>query len=248
MKDIISEKIIRDRKTYEALFQKHAPKVARNSRIISRFPFVRGIMISGSVSKGLLKNDGDIDFFIITAQNRLWICRTLLILYKKIFRLNSKKFFCLNYFIGEGSLEIPDRNIFTATEIACLVPTYNEALCEKFKQANLWYKPYLPVFTQSIRFPVIETGKESALKKIVEHLFMNITGEKTDEFLMNYTYHHWQKKFSGYTPEVIELAMRSRRNVSKHHPNNFQEKVLHLLNEKIKEAGFDKDLKRKFNC
>ena len=59
--------------------------------LVSMFPFVRGIAISGSLSKGVMYKDGDIDYFIVTAPERLWICRTMLVLFKKLFLLNSKK-------------------------------------------------------------------------------------------------------------------------------------------------------------
>src|SRR4029453_17664939 len=74
-------------------------KARRMSRFIGSFPFVRGVMLSGSIDKGVLDEDGDIDYFIITSPGRLWVARTLLILYKKIFLLNSRRDFCVNYFV-----------------------------------------------------------------------------------------------------------------------------------------------------
>ena len=58
-------------------------KALRYSRLISRFPFVEGLCISGSLSKGVLDEDGDVDYFIITRPSRLWLCRSLLVIYKK---------------------------------------------------------------------------------------------------------------------------------------------------------------------
>ena len=43
-------------------------------QIIQKFPFVRGVFLSGSLSKNVIKKNGDIDYFIITQPNRLWIC------------------------------------------------------------------------------------------------------------------------------------------------------------------------------
>ena len=69
------------------------------ARFIAKFPYVKAVGISGSLSKGYFDEKSDIDFFVITQPNKLWISRTLLILYKKIFLLNSRKYFCINYFI-----------------------------------------------------------------------------------------------------------------------------------------------------
>ena len=102
-------------------------KARRMSRLIDRFPFVRGVLLSGSISKGVLAEDADIDYFVITRPGRLWVARTLLILYKKIFLLNSRRDFCLNYFIDTDHLEIEDQNLFTATELVTLVPMQGPA-------------------------------------------------------------------------------------------------------------------------
>ena len=48
------------------------------SNLLIRFPFVKGIAISGSLSKNFADEDSDIDLFIVTAKNRLWIARTLM--------------------------------------------------------------------------------------------------------------------------------------------------------------------------
>jgi len=114
------------------------------SRLISKFPYVEGVGISGSLSKGYYDDDGDIDFFIITSPKRLWIARTFLILYKKIFLLNSRKYFCVNYFISSNALEIEEKNIFTATELTTLLPMFGNGSFHKFYEKNKWVENYLP--------------------------------------------------------------------------------------------------------
>src|SRR5690606_20772121 len=81
-------------------------KAKKWSNFIGSFPFVRGVFISGSLSKNFMTADSDVDYFIITKPGRLWLARTLLVVFKKIFLLNSRKFFCVNYFIDENHLEI----------------------------------------------------------------------------------------------------------------------------------------------
>src|SRR5262245_55354584 len=54
---------------------KQAKKI---SAILVHFPFVRGIGISGSLSKNFAYEGSDLDFFIITAKDRLWIARSFL--------------------------------------------------------------------------------------------------------------------------------------------------------------------------
>ncbi len=119
-KDI--SKLIEARISKEDKAGAYFQKLPFYTKLITSFPFVKGLAISGSLSKNVMHKDGDIDYFVITTSNRLWICRTLLVLFKKICLFNSKKYFCVNYFIDENNLEIIDKNIFTATEISFLAP------------------------------------------------------------------------------------------------------------------------------
>ena len=60
-------------------------KVAeRVASFLAKFPYVRGVAISGSLSKSSAENTSDIDLFIITSKNRLWVARTLLHCIKKL--------------------------------------------------------------------------------------------------------------------------------------------------------------------
>ncbi|MEP7170869.1 MAG: nucleotidyltransferase domain-containing protein [Bacteroidota bacterium] len=203
------------------------------SRIISKFPFVRAVFISGSLSKGYMDKESDIDYFIITAPGRLWLCRTLLVLFKKIFLLNSHKYFCVNYFIDENNLEIPDKNIFTATELVTLIPMINHDLFEKFIRANKWTNNFIPN-ANSLNTGIKEKEKMFHFKFYLENFFNGSAGNKLDDFCLKTTLKFWKKKFIHFSKEDFKNALRSKKDVSKHHPNKFQEKVLFLYEEKIK--------------
>ena len=77
-------------------------KYHRISRFISGLiyyhPFVRGVFVSGSLSKSAFTKNDDIDFFIIAEPGRIWLCRTILMLFKKVFLLNSEKYFLYQLF------------------------------------------------------------------------------------------------------------------------------------------------------
>lgn len=208
-------------------------KAERRSKLIGSFPFVRCVCISGSFSKKYFDETTDIDFFIITEPNRLWVCRTFLVLFKKIFLLNDKKYFCVNYFIDSDSLLIPDKNIFTATEVITLLPMYNYALYEKFFHSNHWVKLFFPnsdTREQNGTLPVIKGG----LKTAGEKLLRGNLGEWLDRFFFKQTLAHWRKKFNWQPTDEFEVNMRSRRSVSKHHPQGFQFQVLKKYEEKVR--------------
>jgi hypothetical protein len=210
-------------------------KTARRfSKFISFFPFVKGICLSGSLSKGYADALSDIDYFIITEPGKLWLCRTMLVFFKKFFLFNSHKYFCVNYFVDTNNLEIPDKNIFTATELVSIIPTYNAQLYAKLMMANRWTKEYFPNSELKNQMQIY-TENKLALKGIVEFFFSDKLGDKLDDKCFRMTLKHWKKKFNDFDEAQFDLRLRSRKNVSKHHPLGFQEKVLKSYENNIKE-------------
>ena len=206
-------------------------KLEKYTKLISSFPFVKGIAVSGSLSKGIMHENGDIDFFIITAPNRLWICRTLLIAFKKVRLLNSRKYFCLNYFVDTNNLEIPDKNIFTFMELFFLLPVYSENnTLEDFFASNAWMKNYFPSF----EIPVLpDNSMVTKQKSISENLLAGKLGSFFEELAHKATVNRWRKKFAHFQTEKFELTMRSTKGVSKHHPRDFQSRVLTVYEDKL---------------
>lgn len=226
--------IIERRLRGEILAIKSLETAKGNSRLISKFPFVRAIALSGSLSKNYMDDQSDIDYFIITAKGRMWVTRTLLVLYKKIFLLNSHKNFCVNYFLSEDSLNVPDKNIFTATEVSFLIPTYNYALYKSFRDANAWTTDFLPNFPLRQKEFLIDENNNS-FKTFLEKILSGYIGEKLDEYFFRLTLKFWKKKFKHFDDNTFDFRLRSRKNVSKHHPQGFQEKVLSSYAKNIKE-------------
>lgn len=200
-------------------------KARKRARLIQSFPFIEAVFISGSVSKGVVAPDGDVDFFMITRPGRLWISRTLLVLYKKIFLLGSHRYFCVNYFIDSRHLEIEEQNRFTATEMATLIPmTGDGKLVGEFFRRNPWVWDYYPNFTP--RPPLMLTSKKPAAKRLLESLLDLFGARVLDKAGRWLTTGFWRIKFREMTPREFNLALKSREYVSKHHPLQFQKKVL----------------------
>ncbi len=205
----------------------------RVSAFISRFPFVRGIMLSGSISKGFMEKNSDIDYFIVTHPNRVWFSRLMLMVFKKLFLFNSKKYFCINYFIDSENLEINEKNIFTATELVTLLPTFGKDIYEQFVQKNVWVKDFYPIFPKRETDKVLNR-KNGFLKSLFEQMLGKKLGDKFDDFAMELFKKNSKSKYKGIDKEEFNLAFKSTKNVSKHHPRFFQKKVLHEFDTRIK--------------
>jgi hypothetical protein len=204
-------------------------KAVKYSNLIHHFPFVRSVCISGSLSKGFIDEKGDVDYFIITTPKRLWIARSLLILFKKIVLLNNHKYFCVNYFVDTTHLEIPDKNIFTATELLTLLPMTGKEIHRSLMDNNQWALAYLPNYTKET--DTKEKQHKRTVKCMLEKLLDNQLGDALDDVFMRLTIKKWQNKFRHFSQEELETALRSRKYVSKHHPQNFQKRVLEKFSQ-----------------
>ena len=221
--------IVNRRKIGNELAQIKMKLALKMSDFISRFPFVRCVCISGSLSKNFMSKDSDIDFFIITSPNRLWLCRGLLVLYKKVFLFNSHKHFCINYYLDTKTLEIPDHNLFTATEISFLKPTYNPSVFEEFMHKNSWTQCYYP---NKPKEQFYSNKPPSGIKNALEKLLNGRLSEQLDALFFRLTLRRWKKKFTHFNQEEFDLNLRSRKNVSKHHPRGYQKIVLESFEKK----------------
>ena len=224
---------VQQREANNARAMRYVEKARWMTHLIRRFPFVKAVFLSGSISKNVMPKDGDIDYFIITQPGRLWIARTLLILFKKIFLLNSYKYFCVNYFVDEDHLEVEEKNRFTATEIATLLPVYNPQLYDRFYQANAWVETYFPHCPQRSTEQTISTIN-SSIQRGLEKLLGGRIGDWLDTFFMKKTIGYWNRKFKTLDPNNFSIALKSRRYVSKHHPRDFQHKVMLAYEKSIR--------------
>ena len=201
-----------------------------------QFPYVRGIGISGSLSKNYADQQADIDFFVITHSNRLWIARTFMHLFKKLTYLTGHQhWFCMNYYIDEEALRIEEQNIFTATELITLLPVCGNGTMQKFYDQNSWVADY---------FPHQVPGRQSMLlrrsgwcKQTIEWLFNNRLGNGLDNLFMRITTRRWKKKEYRFKTNGHgdRMGLCTGKHFSKPNPAFFQKKVLSMFEKKLKE-------------
>ena len=206
----------------------------RVAKILNWFPFVRSIAVSGSLSKHFSEENSDIDFFIVTSANRLWIARSCMHLLKKVsFIIGKQNWFCMNYYIDECAMNIPEKNIFTAMEIVTLIPMQGMDCFQKFREANIWTSEYFPLQTNYHK----ETWgtKKNFLRYFLEKIFSSRLGDKADHWLMNLTNKRWRKKTLGgkVNDHGDKIEMAVGKHFSKPNPKNFLTKVLKQYENKV---------------
>ncbi len=228
---------VKERLAKEHLAQNIKSIAQKNAKIIARLPYNLCVCISGSLSKGVMDQDGDIDYFIIAKPNRIWISKSIMKLYKKLFLKNSKDHFCINYMITTDQLEIKEKNLFTATEIESMLLMHNDAIYQQFLSSNPWYKRYFPnADTQDfLAWKLDEDIKPYLWSNLLEFLLDNSLGNYIENYLQRLAAKRNKKKYAAkLTKEEYDLMFRSTKNEAKVHPPNSQGKVLKLYEDRLK--------------
>jgi hypothetical protein len=215
-------------------------KARLSAHIIKRFPYVRGIFVSGDLSKNVTTPESDVDFFIITVPGRLWIARSMLILFKKVFLFNSKKYFCLNYFTAEDNLLLDEHNVFLATEVAHLKPLYNTKLFVEYLRQNNWIRSFFPNFTTG-HLPLPRANdRRSIVQRALEALIDLLPADRLDMYLLDRMRKIWKFRYPELDDSTRERIFRSTRRESRAYAGDYQDRILNLYHDKLREFGIER--------
>jgi hypothetical protein len=85
----------------------------------------------------------DIDYFIVTARGRLWTVRAMALAVARVAALQGIRL-CPNYLVSEDTLIFPQQTLYTAHELAQMVPIFGLEVYERICQLNAWKNRFLP--------------------------------------------------------------------------------------------------------
>lgn len=206
------------------------PRAISRSRLIYNFPFVRAVMISGSLSKDFMEKSGDIDFFIVTKPGRVWITRGLLALFQRIVLFNSHKYFCVNYYLDHDHLSLDERNIFTATELITLKPMCGNNFYDLLIKQNGWALEYYPQFKPA----VVSSNHESSFIKTLFEKILNPVAPWMDSIVMNRLIQRAQKLHGKkLSKSDFDVAFKANPHVSKNHAGNYQRRITDKFQQRV---------------
>ena len=80
---------------------------------------------------------------LLIAPGCVWSTKSLLQLSRRVLPSAGRDLFCTNYLLSTDHLEIPEKNIYTAMELATAIPLYGPEACMALLQANTWAIHYL---------------------------------------------------------------------------------------------------------
>lgn len=165
------ESIVKKRLVKEVASARKIKILERLKKYFFLVPSIKFVGITGSLAMGSADSISDIDLLLITKTGTMWSSRLLLLLVLKIFsipirRSESKKqqdMLCLNMWLDENDLTWVEgeRNIFTAHEIAQIIPLINkDSTYERLVFENKWLLDYWPM---SVRVKKPKTKKQKGL-------------------------------------------------------------------------------------
>jgi hypothetical protein len=106
-----SENLVEIRRKRYNYYQRKLKKAKRFAKLFSFLPFVKMVALVNTIGDFNLKDEGDIDFFIITKANRIWLSRLYCtgitkILNSRPSKKTKKDKICLSFYLAENSLNL----------------------------------------------------------------------------------------------------------------------------------------------
>lgn len=137
---------------------------------LGRNPLIKFVGISGSLAASNptldRKNHLDLDVFLITRSQCLWLYAIPLITLNIFPREKTEPELCKNFIMDESSMEITNKNFYTATEARNLIPISGTDAYRKFVRANAWIDHYYPGFSGASRPPAATTSNDFVNKSL----------------------------------------------------------------------------------
>lgn len=173
------------RQLRQEINKKKMQKAKRIAQMIGVLPTVSLVGVSGAVAMQNAKVDDDIDFFIITKTNALWLTRFLLFIFLAStgnIRLRNNHHvrdkICLNMLLDESALSFSKsrQTLYTAHEIIQMKPIFvKNDIYNVFLESNAWVKKYMPnaIDSRMLGYKDIRK-KESKAPSILLSQYLNV--------------------------------------------------------------------------
>ena len=157
----------------EKIAEQMWPQAIRYGRLIARLPFVRMLAVTGSLAMNNVDRDPDIDYFIVTARGRLWTVRAMVLGVARAAAGQGVRL-CPNYLVTEDALVFPDQTLYTAHELAQMVPIFGLDVYERICRQNPWQERFLPnaqglpPMLDQMRMPAPQTAPMRVFERMLQ--------------------------------------------------------------------------------
>jgi len=181
--------------------------INKYSFLYKQIPFVENIYVCNSVSFKSVNENSDIDLFIVTKDNRIFLAKLFVWLFLKIFWMygtHKKNKFCVWFYVTKSytnlyPISISPIDLYLAYWIAHLQPIYSESWNLHIFKENLWVREIIPNYNFSYK-KIINT-QISYWKWFLKKFFEKIFGFN---FLNNLLWFFWKKRMRKWKKQLWE--------------------------------------------
>jgi len=223
--------------------EQNAKRMMKRAHWVARFlkqvPFVRGIFLTGSLSKDVAGPSSDVDFMIVTASRRLWIAKMIITGIRRIFLFNSIRYFCFNLFVTENGFLFAGQDIFNAIEIATTRVLWNEEAYRRFQAANSWIRHFLPNWKSQPSSPSCLPPETHLFQRGVERLMELFPLDDVDAGLMRIARGYWKRR-NPHLPEAkFDSLFLCGRDISTVWYDDHKTKILSRFHKRLSDLGLE---------
>jgi len=142
-------------------------------------PFVRMILVTGRLAMKNARPKSDWDVLVVLRENRIWIGRTCItilahILGKRRHHNKIRNRICFNYFITTNSLEIRNKDLYSASEYFFCFPLFDaKNYFQRFQIRNSWIRKYKSNYYLSLK-KNLASSADTKLTKFFRILLENL--------------------------------------------------------------------------
>ena len=119
------------------------PRAVFFGKLIAALPFVRMVVVTGSLAMDNVEADADLDYLVVTAPGRLWLCRAMILGLGRLAGLQGLRL-CPNYMITWDVFFVATRNLYVAHELTQMIPLTGLDIYTEMRRLNDWTNDFLP--------------------------------------------------------------------------------------------------------
>ena len=208
-------------------------------------PFLRAVLVSGSMAMLNTDEESDFDVLVIVKNKRMYTCRIMLSSVASLFRARRKRFdkvapdkFCFNHYISDAQLKISNESLYNAQTYVNLRPAYVRGnVFEELYRENPWLNRYIYNFTPSflyVRRMIRPSRILHAIAKIGEWLLGGFLGNFLETVLRGY-----QRRRIARNPVTYASGGRTIFNDAQleFHPHSAERAILKKYNTTLTDLG-----------
>lgn len=228
--------LIKKRAEHKKISKRYLLKARVLSWFLKSILTIKLVGVSGGLAMENASKQDDIDLFIITDNNRLWISRLLASVLLDLFgtrrkvkmsNLQAKGKLCLNLLLEEGKLEQETKNLFVAHEVLQMkVLWQRDGIYSKYLSENEWVFNFLPNWITSERLKIYDLRLKSSEKNRQS----SIINSKSIYDWMEYL----AKRFQLKIMKPQKGQERIREGALYFHPNDYSKIVLENYRVRVK--------------